>query len=190
MEEHDTVPTGAMLTLLGSSGAAISLFLDTRPNLIAKGILANLGVEQDITRTLSLEVPSDWLSQITRSVPAPSEWHEGEFTVEISEIPLLGVEVHYVNADSKLWAGQVHNQSSDERIHFSFQELHSPDVTVVIVTILGLLCGISVLADLLRGCEKKAEEACGAGNVKSVRTKKSWAGIANCSMECEFECKN
>src|SRR3546814_19645856 len=86
------------------------------------------------------------------------------------------------------WSSDV--CSSDLSINFTFQELHSPDVTVVVVTILGILCGISVLADLLRGCEKRAEEACGVGKVKSVKTKKSWAGIASCNLECEFVCKD
>src|SRR3546814_4627537 len=98
-------------------------------------------------------------------------------------------DLHF-NPESKLWAGEVNNKLTDESINFTFQELHSPDVTVVVVTILGILCGISVLADLLRGCEKRAEEACGVGKVKSVKTKKSWAGIASCNLECEFVCKD
>src|SRR3546814_3196633 len=90
------------------------------------------------------------------------------------------------------WSSDVCSSDllTDESINFTFQELHSPDVTVVVVTILGILCGISVLADLLRGCEKRAEEACGVGKVKSVKTKKSWAGIASCNLECEFVCKD
>src|SRR3546814_8650025 len=90
-----------------------------------------------MVRTLSLDVPSEWVSQITTKVPAPSEWVEGKLEVELPDLPPLQITIRHFNPESKLWAGEVNNKLTDESINFTFQELHSPDVTVVVVTILG-----------------------------------------------------
>ncbi|MGV6803298.1 MAG: hypothetical protein ACWA49_03760 [Ruegeria sp.] len=190
MEALENLPTGAVLSLFGSSGAAAALFVDTKPDLVAKGLLVDTQNEQDIARNLTLDVPAEWLTQVESSLPHPDNWDQGSFLVELSELPKLEVRIHYFNPETKTWSGEIHNRSSDESVKFTFQEFHSPDVTVVVVIVLGVLCGIGILSDLIKGCEKRAVKVCGEGNVKSVKTKKSWAGIASCSLECEFECRD
>src|SRR3546814_19540488 len=128
-----------------------------------------------MVRTLSLDVPSEWVSQITTKVPAPSEWVEGKLEVELTDLPPLQITIRHFNPESKLWAGEVNNKLTDESINFTFQELNSPDVTVVVVTILGILCGIYVFADSLRGREQRAEEACGVGRGDREKNTNSWA---------------
>lgn len=188
MEIFETLPTAAILNLYGSSGAAATLFVDTSPDLVARGLLVDTQIKRDIPRSLTLDVPEDWLSEVVSRLPHPDNWSQGVFVADLPELPSLEVRIHYFNPESKIWSGEIFNRSSDEVMRFTFQEFHSPDVTVVVVTVLGILCGIGILADLIRGCEKKAKDVCGEGKVKSVRTKKSWAGLASCSMECEFEC--
>src|SRR3546814_13647447 len=117
MQELGHVSTGAILTLVGTTGSAGSLFLDAHSDLVARGSLVDLSTREDMVRTLSLDVPSEWVSQITTKVPAPSEWVEGKLEVELPDLPPLQITIRHFNPESNLWAGEVNNKLKIGREH-------------------------------------------------------------------------
>jgi hypothetical protein len=171
----------------GREGGAVVLDLFEERRIMGRGFY--LGPDADLSLLHEVEVAIDRESFDAvesetglAELPFPLEDH----MVEYLEAPTSRISAYQPDAERRILTGTI--TLLEDVLTFRGQEYGSPElITIIVVSAWALFCGGNMLHDLIKTCEKKAVETCGAGRVKSVVSKRSWAKLG-CGATCKIEC--
>lgn len=179
----------AELFIFSHQGVGLLLKIyEKKGEFVAQGVALDVERDFNIEHLVELRFDAEEVGRFAQEFHLSSDDTMVEKTFELGENAPLAVRARELDKESGVWVGVIQNQRSDESMTFRYAPLRTPDWWIVIVVVWAALCSANLIKDLLRSCQAEAEKACGKGNVKHVRSKKTWSLAGKCHMECEYKC--
>jgi hypothetical protein len=175
------------LLVLDGAGNAVSLDLYEEASIMGRGFALGPDHDPSVLREVEFAIERESFEAFEAETGlADLSFPLDNVIVEYPDSPPLRLSARRPDRERKLITGTV--WVYDDVLTFRAEEYGSPEIIVIVVLgIWALVCGGSVLRDIVKPCEERAVEVCGIGGVKSVKSKRSWK-TGGCAGSCEIEC--